>query len=158
MQQRHQLVSDAVPGGSILRVRFVLTEGLAPQLEGKEDLLPAHIKQRTYDATVSRLHTAKTARSAAADEVQEQRLRLIVLVMRCGNHVRVKCLPRTLQKRIAHFARRLFDGLPMRFCISGHANRLCCQRDFEPRAERLAEPLVAIRVFSADAVVEMRGK
>ena len=110
-----------------------------------------------------RVNARKSANTGTAKNAQQQRFRLIVESVRRRN-LRNATLPRELAKKaVAQFTRGRLDAGPLAgtdFGIMPPVNRRLADTQFEPVLPRQLrdKPLVLVRLFSAQLVIDMRTR
>ncbi len=159
---RQQRVAHPVASKGQLLVCAVLAPGLPTRLQVRDDLGAAHLKQRPDNpATLSRDNrrdAAQTFRPCAAQQLHQDRLRLII--QRVGSRDSID-LPRgkqLIETAVAQRARRLFDSAATLRRKRRDIAVLRAQWNVELARQIGDELRIAIRLSAAQAVVHMNGR
>ena len=125
------------------------------RFEVRHQLDTAQIDERPDDLLATRMNRGQTAGPGAADEAEQHRLCLIVARMSDGDDVGLPALADTLEKCVAHLARRLFQRTATPGGDFGDVTEFDVERHPAVFGEARAELGVAIRVGAAQAVVQV---
>ena len=162
--RRQQPMPHAIPKKGNIPIRRILTPALALLAQKFLQCSAAKAKQRPYQLAKRAslllkddpwMNARQPSNAGTAKNAQQHRLRLIVeRVRRCN--LRNPTLPRQLAKKtVAQFTRRRLDAenlVPV--------NRRLANMQFEPVLPRQLrdKPLVLVRLFSAQLVIDMRHR
>ena len=145
----------AVARHRVGRVHRVGTKRQAVRLRIGLNVLPARRQQRAHDVPGARAHPGQPVQPAAAQQVQQQRLRLVVHVVRDGDAVRAHLRRRALQKRIPFLARSRLKRQPLLGRHRSHLRTAAHKRHVPCAAQRLAKGRVGIGFGAAQPMVQM---
>ena len=116
------------------------------------------IQKRAIEPAVVARHAARALQPAAAQQMHQHRLRLIVQVVRQRNSIRVSFRENPVQRRVAHGARDGFEALSGSLRLGGNVQRDDLNRHVQRIADRFAEFRIRPAVLSANAVFDMNGQ
>ena len=156
LQQRNQLMTDAIAAKVEIVVACILTMGDVVHLRIGFDLLAAHRQEGANELAPHGCHAAKPLAAAAADELQQHGLRLILCLMSSGDALRTEGGCRLLQKGVTAVACRFFDAETMLLGIGGHIAVSRDAGDLPLGAKLLHKAGIGFRFLPSEAVVIMR--
>ena len=153
LKRRHGMVPDAVAGIGIGRVRAVLhvRDGMGGQVGLR--LRARRVQHRAQELAALRRDAGQAAQAAAAREVEQQRLGVVIRRVRRGDPVVAVRLRALRQERIAQLAR---GGLSAHAAHGRNIAAPGIKRHAQFLTLRAHERLVAVALRAAQPVVEVR--
>ena len=147
------MVPDAVAGVSVRCVRAVFHMRDAMRRQIRLRFRARRVQHRAQELAALRRDTGQAAQTAAAREVKQQRLGVVIRRVRRCDPVIAVCSRAVGQKRIAQLPRS---------ALRAHAAHGCnvaapgIKRHIQPLTLRAHERLVAVALRAAQAMVEVR--
>jgi hypothetical protein len=156
LEQRQQLVTDAIPWNREIGVRDVLAKRDAVLPKKIADLGSRCLDKRAHNDACARVHAAQTPRTRTSQQTQKKCFGLIVFGVRDGNRRRAEACGSTIEKRITRDMCRVLDrhaGIARQL---PNVDALDFNRHVSRGCEVAAELLVFIGVGSAELMIQMR--
>ena len=161
-QHRHHLVPQSIAGKAGIVVRLVVDVCDRMLRHIRFELFARHRQQRTrhhqvrvaqqLGRAVGAIHAGQTRRAGAAQQLQQHRLGLVVLVVGCEQQAHAMHRAQLAQSRIAALAGRLFRA---RLGIFFQGDTACLEGDAQAGAQLRAVGQPGIRI-RAQAVVHVK--
>ncbi len=155
LEQRQQLVPDAVSRDRHVGVRRILAVLCPAGRQELPDLTARDIQQRTDDPPRLWMDPAQPARPCPADQPQQQRLRLVVGCVRDADAAGREAIRRPLEERVAGIVRRVLDRNTRPGRQAAHVHALDLNRQVKAGRDPAAEGFVLVGLSRAKLVVEM---
>ena len=154
---RQQLETYFVARPERIEIRIVRHKFAARFADERLYIHAAHVKERPDYPSSHAAHSRQPLQPAATHKMHKHTFRLIVHMMRNGNKIRPALAARTLQKGIAHIARRLFERLSALQSISRDIVSVSKYLYAKLNAKRFHKLFISVRSRSAYMMVKMRG-
>ena len=158
-QRGHGLVPEDVAGRRILRVGRVLDIAFPPGGKICKDLPAGKREDRAQQrqAAGQRPHgrDAESRGAGPARQVKERGLQRVGRVVRDREMCRAACRRRFAERPVAQLSRRTLDAPAVE--VLEHPDVAAHEGDAVPRAERLAEARVPLRLRAAQSMLHMHG-
>jgi hypothetical protein len=148
-------VAHAVARDADVGVGLVFAPRNAVGAQVLEHVGAGGVDERTDDLSDARPDAAEAARTGAAEQPKEKRLRLIVARVADGDAIRVETCRGSLEKRVADGTRRRLDRRSFFPRPRGDVGRFDLDRHAERGGRSAAERLVRLRRASTKPVVEV---
>ena len=161
LQQRQQLVADAVAGEGEVTVGGVLAPALAQRAEISLDFSPRGGEQRTQDAALGKLdHRVNAAQAlgpGSAQKFGQDGLGLVVAGVRRGHRLHLARGHQLPEPAVTQAARSLLDGFGVFLGRCSGIHPRLVEGQTKLGRQRARKGQVAVGLLAAQAVVQMGG-
>ncbi len=158
LAKRQQMMPDAVAQIVVFGIRGVGTISETLRRGVGLDFGAAGKEQRTDIAPLHGLHGPQAFQARPPQEVEPNRLRLVVRVMRQGAGLQAVLRHAPLKETVAEFARRHLDGNGLRLGVGGRVEPYRIKRQAGLLGQSLRKSLVAVGRRAAQLEMTMRHR
>jgi hypothetical protein len=155
LEERNQLVADAIPRNGRVLVRSVIAKRHGAGLEHRPEIGAGSLKERPHDEAGSRVHRAQSAGTGTAQQAQQEGLGLVVARVAHRNSGRAQAGGSPAKESMPRVVGRLLHRHPTGACPCSNVDPLQVERHPVGGGEPAAEVLVPVRVRPPELMIEM---
>ncbi len=154
-QHRKNIQTDLITHIFILQIGTVCNISLMQTTQVIQNIQPAHLQQRPYNAAIMRTNTFQAIDSRATYQVQQKSFHTIVPMMGYGNNSHPPLLTQLFEPSIAHFASCHLNRDMMLRGISGRIKMSDMQNHSQPLTQLIDKPFIPVGFLTTKMKITM---